>query len=268
MALIEVNGTRLYYEAHGEGNETLVFSHGLLMSAGMFSAQIEVLRGRCRCIAYDHRGQGRSEIAKAGYDMDNIARDAASLIRSLDAWPCHFVGLSMGGFVGLRLAIHHPELLRSLILLDTSADAERPENIKPYRRLAFIARWLGMGPVMDRVMGLMFGRTFLEDPERAEERDHWRGQIAGSNRRGMARAAHGVIDREGVYELLGRIRTPTLIIVGAEDVSTPPDRAERIHERIKGSELVVIPGAGHSASIEQADAVTRVISDFVSRVGA
>lgn len=264
MHTIEVNGTRLYYEVHGAGAETIVFSHGLLMNAGMFSAQVEVLKDRYRCITYDHRGQGRSAVPDDGYDMDNVARDAASLIRTLHAWPCHFVGLSMGGFVGLRLAIHHPELLRSLTIMESSADPETPERIGPYRRMALVGRWLGFGLVVDRVMNILFGQTFMADPERADERQAWREQILCNDRKGIYLAAQGVIDREGVYGQLGDITMPTLIIVGEEDTGTTPDKSHRMHKAIAGSKLVVIPGAGHSSSIEAPLEVTRAIESFIA----
>lgn len=263
MNKIGVNETELYYEIHGEGEETIVFSHGLLMNSGMFSAQVEALRDRYRCIIYDHRGQGRSAVPDSGYDMDNVTRDAASLIRSLDAAPCHFVGLSMGGFVGMRLAVHHPELLRSLVLMDTSADPE--PNVFSYRIMAFIGRWLGFGLVISRVLNIMFGKTFMSDPARAKERETWRASILASDRKGVTMAAGGVIDREGVYEMLGQITAPTLVIVGEEDTATIPDKARRIHEAIDGSELVVIPGAGHSSAIEQPESVSRVLAEFLQR---
>jgi 3-oxoadipate enol-lactonase len=264
MNTIEVNGTRLYYEEHGSGEETIVFSHGLLMNSGMFRNQVEALKNRYRCIMYDHRGQGRSAVPADGYDMDNVAKDAASLIRLLGAWPCHFVGLSMGGFVGMRLAIHHPELLRSLVLMETSANPEPKRNVGPYRMLAFIGRWFGFGPIAGRIERIMFGRTFLSDPARSEDLKAWRQAIIANDRKGAARAAHSVINREGVSEQLGEIRTPTLIIVGEEDVATPPKEGRMLHEAIPGSKLQIIPGAGHSSSIEQPDAVTKAIVAFIS----
>lgn len=259
-----IYGAALHYDTTGAGPETLVFSHGLLMNGEMFRAQIDALSRTYRCIAYDHLGQGRSEVTRAGYDMDSLARDAVALIRELGAAPCHFAGLSMGGFVGLRLAIHHPELLRSLILLDTSADPEPEANRGPYRRLALVGRWLGFRPVVDRVMKIMFGRTFLTDPARQAERERWRRHLLGLDRVGTARAAHGVIDREGVYDQLGRIAVPTLILVGDEDVATVPAKAERMQQAIAGSKLVIIPGAGHSSSIEQPERVTAAIREFLA----
>jgi len=83
---------------------------------------------------------------------------------------------------------------------------------------------------------------------------------------GTSRAAHGVIDRDGVYDQLGRIETPTLVLVGDEDVATVPAKAERLHQAIEGSRLVIIPGAGHSSSIEQPALVARAIEDFLSEL--
>lgn len=125
MPHISVNGVTLHYEEQGSGAETVVFVHGLLMNHRMFDAQIEVLKTNYRCIAFDLRGQGQSEVTRSGYDMDNLTTDTAALIEALQCGPCHFVGLSMGGFIGMRLAIHHPHLLRSLSLLETSADRNR-----------------------------------------------------------------------------------------------------------------------------------------------
>jgi pimeloyl-ACP methyl ester carboxylesterase len=258
-----INGAQIHYQETGAGPETIVFSHGLLMSGEMFGEQAKALGKRYRCICYDHRGQGRSEVTESGYDMDSLTADAAALIRELGAAPCHFAGLSMGGFIGMRLAIHHPELLKSLILMDTSADPEPEQNKGPYRRLAFVGRWLGFRPVLKPVMKIMFGRTFLADPKRESERNQWKNHLLKLGRIGTSRAAHGVIDRAGVYQQLGQIRTPTLVLVGDEDVATVPAKAERLHAAIAGSRLVVIPGAGHSSSIEQPVLVTKAIEDFL-----
>ena len=265
MPLLNVNGTNIYYEETGSGPETIVFSHGLLMSGDMFSDQVEALRDNYRCICYDHRGQSRSEVTDSGYDMDTLTEDAAALIRQLDCAPCHFAGLSMGGFVGMRLAIRYPELLKSLILMDTTADPEPEPNKGPYRRLAFIGRWLSFRLVINPLMKIMFGRTFLEDPARANVQEKWRQHLLGLNRVGTSRAAHGVIDREGVYEQLGKIQTPTLIIVGEEDVATIPAKSERMRDAIDGSVYRLLPRAGHSSSIEEPEAVTRMMQEFFAQ---
>lgn len=268
MPHLPVNGTRLYVEEHGSGPETVVFAHGLLWSGRMFDAQVAALQDRYRCITYDLRGQGWSEVTAEGYDLDTLTADAVALIDALGAAPCHFVGLSMGGFIGLRLAARHPELLRSLCLLETSADPEPAENVLRYRMLNFVARWFGLKLVAERVMPIMFGQTFLNDPARAEERALWKGRMIGNDRIGISRAVQGVIDREGVVDELDQIDVPTLIVVGDEDAATVPAKSERMHARIPHSELVVIPRAGHTSTVEEPEAVNSALTTFLDGVRA
>lgn len=264
MPSIEINDARLSYTDTGSGPETIVFAHGLLMNRGMYQAQVTALSGNHRCIAYDHRGQGESEVTVDGYDMDSQTEDAAALIRALDASPCHFVGLSMGGFIGLRLAIRYPELLRSLVLIATSADPESHDSARGYRRLNFFARWLGLRLLAGRIMPIMFGRTFLADPERAREREVWREQMAGAGRHGVVRTAAAVIERQGIQGQLGKVRTPTLILVGDEDAATPLEFSERMRDGIPGARMVVIGGAGHSSTIEQPEAINHELAAFLA----
>ena len=259
MPRVTVNGVDLFYTDTGTGDETILFSHGLLMSGEMFARQIEHFSKHYRCIAYDHRGQANSEVTADGYDMDTLADDAAALISALNIGPCHFVGLSMGGFVGMRLAIHRPDILKSLTLLDTSADAEPTENAKSYRTLNFVARWFGLKIVTSKVMPILFGNTFMTDPNRKSERDFWRQHIASHDRKGITRAVSGVIERRAVYDRLGSIVTPTLVAVGTEDVATIPAKGQRIADAIPNAKFQLIDMAGHSATIEQPDAVNQAI---------
>lgn len=264
MPQIEVNGARLHYEEQGAGPETIVFAHGLLYSGRMFEAQVQALKERYRCITFDFRGQGQSEVTRSGYDMETLAGDAAALIEKLGCAPCHFAGLSMGGFVGMRLAIRRPELLKSLTLMETSADPEPPENVGRYRLLAWVARLFGLGLVSGQVMPIMVGRKMLQDPARRQELETWRRRILANDRAGIMRAVMGVITRKGVYEELEWIKLPTLIIVGDQDVATVPAKSERMQGRIRGSKLVVIPGAGHSSTIEEPAAVTAAMREFLA----
>ena len=166
--------------------------------------------------------------------------------------------------MGMRLAARRPELLRSLILLGTTADAEPKENIPRYNRLNFIARWFGMRLVAAPVMRILFGQSFLADPNRAALREEWKKHLIANHRIGITRAVKSVIDRQGVYDEIDKIITPALIIVGEEDVATVPAKAERIHARIAGSRLVRVPRAGHSSTIEEPEAVNRAIKATVS----
>ncbi|OZG71735.1 alpha/beta hydrolase [Hahella sp. CCB-MM4] len=263
MPTINVNGVSLYYEDQGTGPETIVFAHGLLWSGRMYDDQVEALKDRYRCITFDFRGQGQSEVTASGYDMDTLANDTAEMIKTLNCAPCHFVGLSMGGFIGQRLAINYPTLIKSLVLLETSADPEPEENIPRYRKLNFIARWFGFGIVAERVMPIMFGQKFLTDPTRTQQRALWKQRMIANRRLGTTRAVKGVIDRKGMYDQLDSINVPTLIIVGDQDVATIPAKSERMRDRINGSRMVVIPGAGHTSTVEEPVAVNKTLEEFL-----
>ena len=262
---MRVNGVDLHVRDVGLG-PPIVFSHGLLWSADMFDPQIRALSGRYRCVSYDHRGQGRSQIPKQRtIEIQTVTEDAIALIESLRLAPCHFVGLSMGGFVGLRIAARRPELVRSLTLLETAADPEPRQNLSKYRVLNTLARLNLLALAAPRVMPILFGQSFLEDPARAAERKALLRQLR-ANRRRIYRAVNGVLEREGVEHELKRIRCPTLIVRGDEDRAIALERVLSLHGYIAGSELVRLPAGGHTVTLEQPDEVNRLLSDFVDRV--
>jgi 3-oxoadipate enol-lactonase len=256
---VHVDG--LHVEDTGGDGPTVVFSHGLLLSGEMWRAQVAALRDRFRCITWDHRGQGRSAVPPdRAVTIERCYEDAVALVEQVG--PCHFVGLSMGGFVGMRLGARRPDLVRTLTLLDTSADPEPAENVPRYRRLNLVARLFGVGVVASRVMPILFGRTFLADPARESERREWLLRLK-ANRRSIHKAVTGVIERASVHEELSKIAAPTLVAVGEEDVATVPAKAERIHAAIAGSRLARIPRAGHSAPIENPERVNRLLLEHI-----
>lgn len=263
MPHLIVNGAKIYYEEQGRGTETIVFAHGLLWSTRLFDNQVNELKKEYRCISFDFRGQGQSEVTESGYDMDTLCEDAVALIKQLNCAPCHFVGLSMGGFVGMRLGFRYPELLKSLTLMETSSDPEPTENIGKYKLLNFIARLVGLGPLTSQAMPIMFGKKFLSDPARNDLKKEMKKRIASNNKLGITNATKGVITRAGVYNEIKNIKIPTLIIVGDQDRATIPAKSERIHSQIQNSQLVIIPGAGHTSTVEEPEAVNNVLIGFL-----
>lgn len=261
MATIHINGTALYYEDTGSDGPPIVFSHGLLWDTSLFASQIAVLKDRFRCIAYDHRGQGKSADGTGrAIELDTLTQDAAALIEGLKLGRAHFCGHSLGGIVGMRLAIARPDLVRSLVLLSTTADAE-PFKLK-YKTMNVIARLFGAGSVANSVMPALYGRSTLSDPTRFLERMAWKQRLV-SNRRTIWRAVNGVLERKSIHAELRKIAAPTLVAVGDEDVATVPARAESIAAAIGGAKLVIIPRAGHGLTLEAPAAVTDLIAAFL-----
>ena len=266
MPTIDVNGTTLWYEDTGGDGPPLLFSHGLLWSTRMFDGQIARFRDRFRVIAWDHRGQGQSADHDApSVPIELVTADALALMDRLGLGAVHFAGLSMGGFVGMRLAARHPDRIRSLVLMETTADPEPLENVPKYGRLNFVARWIGLWPVTKPVMKIMFSKSFLADPTKEAERERWRAYLL-KNRRTIVRAVQGVIEREGVAEEITRIRAPTTVLVGEEDVATVPAKAERLVSLIPDAVLERIPAAGHSSSVEQPELVGLAMERHFARI--
>lgn len=262
-----INGTSLFYEDTGPGRtgETIAFSHGLLWSTELFAPQVAALRHRYRCISWDHRGQGQSASdLRHAIPMELLWQDAVALLDHLGVERAHLVGLSMGGFVAMRIAARRPALVDRLVLIETTADPEPVANVGRYRLLSTIYRALGPRPVARRVAAIMLGRSTLTDPART--RDVAQFTATMTRRRDVWKAVNGVVDRAGIAPWeLASITAPTLVVVGDEDVATPPAKAQALAAAIRGARVAIVPRAGHSSTVEQPAEVTRCIVEHLQR---
>lgn len=263
MSTVKVNGVELFYRETGRGPETIVFSHGLLMDHSMFEAQRAVLEGHFRVIAFDHRGQGQSQDPGNGQDMDTLTTDAAGLIQALEAVPCHFAGLSMGGFIGLRLAARRPALLRTLTLMNTGAGREPWPSRLRFGFLAQLVRLFGPAPFSGIAVQELFGESTRRNPAQRAMLEEWQSRIR-KRQRNVAEALLAVINRaEIAADDLRSIQCPTLIISGEEDSARPPSDSEHLARMIPRAQLVRIPGCGHSSALEAPEAVSAAIMELL-----
>lgn len=259
MPFLHHHNANLFYEDSGAG-EPIFFSHGLLFDHRMWAHQVEHFGKQYRCIAHDHRAQGKSS-ATGSADMELLYADVLALLDHIvPNQRVHFVGLSMGGFVGMRVAARQPNRLHSLTLLETSAD-EEPNKFK-YNLLNKVFRLGGSKLVSQKIINILFGKSSVRDSGLQRVVADWKKTIEGYPTT-ISQAVKGVIDRKGVFDELPNIKAPTLIAVGEEDVATPPDKSTRMHQQIKGSRLQIIPRAGHSACLEQPIAVNKLIEEFI-----
>lgn len=269
MAILERGDARIHYQdtgapASNSDAPVIVFGHGLLFSHWLFHPQIEALKDSYRCVAIDWRGQGGTNDPAGDYDMDTLTDDVLALIQDLGLGPVHYVGLSMGGFVGLRLGARHGELLTSLTLLDTSAMGEDEANKGKYRLLSRVYRLLGIKVVAKQVYPIMFSPVSIGNPDFQPVIQEWIRQLSGVKRSGMVKAIAGVVDRRGVESELGSITVPTLIVVGADDAATPVHKSQFIADNIPGSRLEIVADCGHSSTLEKPEAITELIRSFVA----
>jgi 3-oxoadipate enol-lactonase len=144
MAFAEVNGQRIFYEDTGGEGAAVLFSHGFLMDHEMFEPQVSFLRDEFRCISWDQRGWGQTEVL-GSYTYWDSADDALALLSHLDIDAAFFVGMSQGGFIAMRAALKVPDRVRGLGLIDTDAGVGARRDGKPAYE-AMETEWVTNGP--------------------------------------------------------------------------------------------------------------------------
>jgi pimeloyl-ACP methyl ester carboxylesterase len=261
---LTVNGVSLAVEARGEGPAVL-FVHGYPLDRTVWRDQIDGLEGYRR-IAPDLRGMGQSDAPDLGYGIGTYADDLAALLDTLGVDEVVLCGLSMGGYVVLEFLRRWRHRVRAVILVDTRAEADGAEARRARDAAAASARESGAGAIAEAMLPKLLGSATAE---RAPEIvDRIRRMITATPVAGIVGALAAMRDRHdstGLLPLLAGL--PALVIVGEEDVLTPPDAARRMAAAIPGARLVVVSGAGHLPPVERPTETTAAILDFLRVVG-
>jgi 3-oxoadipate enol-lactonase len=260
---IRVNDIDVNYVLEGPAHApTVTFSHSLATDLSMWNPQAAALAKRYRVLRYDTRGHGNTDAPSGAYSLAQLADDARGLLKALGIARTHWVGLSMGGMIGQTLALSTPGLFQSLSLCDTSSRV--PPEAKPTwdERIA-VAETKGMDPHVEPTIARWFTPKFVES--RPDVVNPVRDMIRRTNPRGYAGCCHAIRSLD-LTDRLDAITIPTLIIVGAQDVGTPVAASQAIHERIKGSELVILDPASHLSNLEQPEHFTRALEMFLTKL--
>ena len=266
MPTLSVNGSDLFYADSGGDGEPVVLGHGYLMTSALWDRQAAALaEAGYRAVRFDWRGQGRSAVAPDGYDPWDLAADALALADRLGLDRFHWVGHSMGGYVGYRLALRAPGRVASLVQIGTAAEAEGGAALREYTTLLWALRLVGYGPVLPRARPILYGPAFLGDPARAAEVAEQDRRVRSNRRSGVFRAGRGIFGRDSVAGQLGRIAAPTLVVTGEHDRPHPPAQGRADAGRIPDAEFVELPGVGHTPPAEAPDETARLVLDWVRR---
>ena len=241
----------------------IVLSHALGLNLHLWDdlARQLALRGH-PVLRYDHRGHGGSAVPEGPYAMTELVDDAARLIREWGRGPVVWIGLSMGGMVGQGLALLHPDLLRALVLANTSAQYPEAAKAMWNQRIATVESQ-GMAGIADMVMERYFTAAF-----RAAQADAvagFRATVLRTDAKGYVACCHAVANVDWL-ERLRDVRCPTLVIAGAQDVGAPVAMSQAMVERIPGAELVVLDNASHLSVIEQPLPFEQALSRFLARL--
>ena len=260
-----VNKIDIYYESHGFGDPILLIP-GLGSDANTWAPFVPEFADRYRIIILENRGSVRSCRPPGPYTTDQMAEDAAALLDHLGIARAHVIGKSMGGMIAQVLAARFPEKVRSLVLAATlmKHDAYGEEMLELGRTLAEKA---GLFATYRQAFLMSYSREYCmtnrsrlaevqELMSRINEAEALRGYLAQS----MACQTHDS------RELARRIKAPALVIVGNEDVITPPRASRELASAIPRSELIVLPHGGHGFWREFPAEVNAHVREFLGRI--
>jgi 3-oxoadipate enol-lactonase len=235
------------------GAPTVVLSNSLGSTPAMWDPQFPALAEHFRVVRYDHRGHGRSPVPDGPYELDDLGADVIALLDRLGLERVHWCGLSLGGMVGMWMAINAPERIDRLVLCCTSARLGPPEM---WADRAATVRAQGVDAVADVGIQRWLSPRFIErEPDIAAR---IRAMLAATPAEGYA-ACCGVIERMDQVPELGAIRAPTLVIAAEDDPATPPEHGALIASTVPGAQIAIVKDARHLATIEQPEAMTELI---------
>jgi 3-oxoadipate enol-lactonase len=258
---VKVGAIQVNYEIEGSG-PWVVMSHSLACAVSMWDEQADALKGKYKVLRFDTRGHGGSDAPPGAYTLDALAEDLHGLLGALSITHPHFVGLSMGGMIGMAYALKYPGVFKSLVLCDTSSRIP-PEAQPVWDERIKTALEQGMAPLVEATLKRWFTEPFLAKRNSVVERVA--NLIRNTSPQGYAGCCHA-ISKINLTDRLGAIKCPTQIIVGDKDVGTPVAMSEVIQKAIPGSELVVLREASHLSNLEQPAAFNTALLRFLGGV--
>jgi 3-oxoadipate enol-lactonase len=260
MPQITVAGIGFRYLLEGPDDSPVVaFSNSLGATLEMWDALIPALAGRFRTLRYDTRGHGASDTRDQPVAVADLAQDLAGLLDALGIDRAHLVGLSLGGMTVQALASADPERALSATLMATAAYMPSTQS---WDERAATVRAHGTASVVEATLGRWFTPDFVRrDPAAVQA---VRERFLACDPAGYA-VCCGAIGRMDLRPALSAITTPTLVIAGRDDPSTPPAMAEEICGGIAQAELVILPRAAHLLAVERAEAVGSYLRAFLDR---
>lgn len=252
--------TQLHTIQQGQG-PLVVLSHALGCDLSMWDGVAAALQDRYTVLRYDQRGHGKTPATAGAYGMDDLADDAAELIRAQGTGPVHFVGLSMGGMTAQALAARHPGLMRSIVVANSAASYDEAARAMWQARIDTVLA-NGVPPIADGALQRWFTPEFRADLANggAARVARLRAVLEATQAEPYA-AACAAVAGIALDEGNARIACPTLVIAGSRDEATPPAMSQAIADRIPGAQLASLDAA-HLSAVEQPEAFARLLTEF------
>ncbi len=256
---IELQSMRFNYRLDGPTEApVLVLSNSLGADLTMWEPQVAAFSHRFRVLRYDSRGHGATAATTGPYSIPQLARDVIGLLDALSIPRAHFCGLSMGGMVGMWLGVNAPERIDRLLLCNTSPKIGTPEM---WNARIDQVRAGGVDSIADAVLERWFTAPFRQREPQTVAR--MRAIMVAIPAEGYCASCAAVRDMDQ-RDAIGAISRPTLVIAGAQDVSTPPADGRRMAQVIPRAGFVEVD-AGHISNVEASGEFTAAALDFLDR---
>jgi 3-oxoadipate enol-lactonase len=262
---LAINDCTINYSVRGNPKNTpLIFIHGFPFNLEQWKPQLTLLPDDLHMITYDVRGHGLSDVGDGQYTIDIFADDLILLLDGLSIGKAVICGLSMGGYIALRAYEKHPDRMIGLILCDTKSEADADQaRIKRSMAISEIKR-SGVDNFADEfVKTVLCEKTLKFNPVLV---DKVKGMILGNSPLGICGTLTALAARTDTTGALQSMDMPVCIITGEDDRLSTPSMAKAMQERIKGSELHVLPDSAHMTNLENPDAFNKVLSSFLRKI--
>lgn len=258
-------GTTIHYKENGDKKGLpLVLIHGFPFNLDMWDGLVANLPQDIRCIRFDVRGHGKSEVGDGQYSIEFFVDDLVALLDELGLEKAVICGLSMGGYIALRAIERNPEKISAIILCDTRSDADTDEGKIKRADAIKKVKTIGVVAYSEEFVKIVFTENTLKNkPETVEE---LKKIIQGNTEKGICGTLLALAARTDTTASLEKIKVPTLIIVGEEDKLTPPASSEAMKNKIKGSKLQIISGAAHMSNLENPELFNTTIINFLEEI--
>lgn len=260
MAFFSHDGCQLHYEDYGHGTPLLLV-HGLGSSTLDWESQIPVLSPRYRVIAIDLRGHGRSDKPDEHYSIAGFAEDVAALIEHLQLGCVHLLGISMGGMIGFQLGVDRPELLRSLIIVNSGPEV-KAKSLADCVQIA--KRWSLSRLLSLETIAKGLGKLLFPKPEQVELRLKIERRWPRNDKRAYLSSLDAIIGW-GVRGQIHTITCPTLVISGDRDY-TPVASKQAYVDEMPNARLVVIEDSRHATPMDQPQAFNQHLLQFLAEL--
>lgn len=266
MPFVESHGRQIYYERQGEGPAVL-FCHGAGSNAATWWQQLPAFTPHHTCLTMDIRCFGRSVAPVEEFTLPLFVDDVLAVLDREGIARTALVGQSLGGMIGLQLALRHAGRLAAFVACDSTLAIDHPVLIEGLLRRQVTHR---AASVEQRSLGAWF---LAHHPDKAAlyaQINHFNPSAHSIPPEAWGRAIGSLMQPGALTPLdaLARVACPTLLLVGSEDPLVPVAVMREVAERVPGSELVVVEQAGHSAYFEKADEFNRQVLGFLARRGS